>query len=336
MIRISMSRSEQTVSVNGVVYHKKTGMPLREERGPGKPDHAARTVHTKPQRSKTLSRRYVHRQTEAPKPAKTAAPAKTQPSPAADTPVAISVHKKPTQPTITRSPMVTRHAPAMKPTVKHTGLVSDIAPTSHHLVNRALAKQQKPQPAVRPPSHIVKQLAIDKALRDAPAKAERTAPLKLAKTPSRSKRLLSIASASLAVLLLGAYFTYLNMPTLSTRIAASQAGINANYPHYQPMGYSLNGPVAYDQGSVTMTFAANGSPQRFTLTQSRSGFDSLAVLDSVVAPKAGTNYQTTSSGGLTVYTYDGGAAWVSGGILYQIDGDARLSPEQVQRIATSM
>ena len=38
------------------------------------------------------------------------------------------------------------------------------------------------------------------------------------------------------------------MPTLSVRVAASQAGIDASYPSYRPDGYALNGPVTYGDG----------------------------------------------------------------------------------------
>lgn len=214
-------------------------------------------------------------------------------------------------------------------------VIADIAPTQHHLAQRVATVRTQPPAPIHHPSHVLKQLAIDKALDEAPSRTSRR-DVKLVKKSHKFKRLASIASVGVAVILLGAYFTYLNMPALSTKVAAAQAGINANYPSYQPMGYSLKGAVSYEQGSVAMTFGANGSPQEFTLTQSKSGLDSFAVLDTVVAPKAGDSYQTTSSGGLTVYTYDGGAAWVNGGILYQIDTNAHLSPSQVQRIAASL
>lgn len=159
------------------------------------------------------------------------------------------------------------------------------------------------------------------------------------KQPTRKQRVgqsLSIASAALGFLLLGGYLTYLSMPNISTRVAATQAGIDANYPSYRPSGYSLAGPVAYQQGAVSMKFAAAGTPVAYTLTQARSGWDSSAVLDSYVAPKAGKDYTITTANGLTIYTFNHDAAWVNGGILYTISGNAPLSNEQIQRIATSV
>ena len=126
------------------------------------------------------------------------------------------------------------------------------------------------------------------------------------------------------------------MPALSTRVAAVQAGINATYPGYQPAGYTLNGPVAYDKGSVTMKFASNGSSETLTLAQTKSNWDSSAVLENYVKPAAGRKYSTATINGLTIYTYNSNAAWVNGGILYTVQGSAQLAPDQIERLAASL
>lgn len=149
-------------------------------------------------------------------------------------------------------------------------------------------------------------------------------------------RRLSIAGAMVALLAFGGYLTYHNMPAIATRMAAAQAGINASFPSYQPSGYSLVGGISQQQGSVLMKFAANAGPGAFTLTQSRSDWDSSAVLANYVLPSFGRNFATTTSRGLTIYSTHNAAAWVNGGILYTIKGNAPLSSEQVERIAASM
>jgi hypothetical protein len=183
------------------------------------------------------------------------------------------------------------------------------------------------------PAKIIKQEAIQDALDRAPAKS--AAVHKPAKA-TRRPRHMSVATAALALLLLGGYLTYLNLPSLSVRVAAAQAGVNATYPDYHPDGYSLKGAVAYKEGAVSMQFAANAGPQNFTITQSKSSYDSAAVLDNYVKPKAGDQYTTYNERGLTIYTYNGNAAWVSGGVLYTIDGNAPLSGEQIRHLATSL
>lgn len=149
-------------------------------------------------------------------------------------------------------------------------------------------------------------------------------------------RYLSVAGAMVALLAFGGYLTYHNMPAIATRMAAAQAGINASFPSYQPSGYSLAGGISQQQGSVLMKFAANAGPGTFTLTQSRSDWDSSAVLANYVLPSFGRNFATTTSRGLTIYSTHNAAAWVNGGILYTIKGNAPLSSEQVERIAASM
>src|SRR5690606_25397375 len=133
-----------------------------------------------------------------------------------------------------------------------------------------------------------KQEAVSEALQKAPSHSKAAKEVKQKKR--RLPRVLSVASASLALLLLGGYFTYLNMPSLSTRVAAAQAGIDATYPSYRPDGYSLKGAVAYTQHQVNMTFKSNAGDQTFTIDQTKSNWDSSAVLENYVAKKVGDNY----------------------------------------------
>ncbi len=319
--------SEKTVTVNGTVYDKRTGLPIRLERSAQAPK-SAQQIHGHLQRSKTLNRRYVKRDEQLVQPQKS-------PTSVVVTP-AISAHKhiaKPTQPQTAQSiTHFTKHNPAP---AKKMRLVTDIGPAPHALVVSAQKKLVKPLPVTGvKPSQVIKQEAIAKAMAHTPAKRDRQEQTQPAHP--KLKRFASIASASVAVLLLGGYLTYISMPSISTKVAASQAGIDASYPAYQPSGYSLSGPVAYQQGKVTMTFAANAGPSSYTLDQTKSGWDSSAVLDDYVKPNAGDDYETTTSNGLTIYTYGTNAAWVNRGIFYTLSGDAPLSDDQIQRIATSL
>jgi hypothetical protein len=67
----------------------------------------------------------------------------------------------------------------------------------------------------------------------------------------------TILSFGLAVAVLAGYLTYANLPSISVRIAASKAGVDAKAP-FMPNGYSINGPVAYSPGIVTINYRANG------------------------------------------------------------------------------
>jgi hypothetical protein len=316
---------EKTVTINGMVYDRRTGMPLRVERGHDEPHkRSAVHVHATLQRSQTLNRKYVAKEPPLTARGRTAGQA------------AISVHKPAAAPLVSRSESISRFAREYNSSKQPTNkIIKDIGPTSHPLVRNVHTRTAKPVVVekVVKPSQVLKHEAISDAMNRAP---QRTHKQVKQPTQSRFTRALSVTSGAFAILLLGGYFTYLSMPNLSTRVAAAQAGINASYPAYKPSGYSLSGPVAYDNGNVTMKFAANAGPQNYTLSQSRSGWDSSAVLDNYVEPKAGDQYTTTTSNGLTIYSYGSNAAWVNGGILYTISGDAPLSGDQIQHIATSL
>jgi hypothetical protein len=277
---------------------------------PQQTPHYSQTIHKATQKSQTLNRRIVKKLDISPR----------------SIPAA--------RPDIQKSPSVTKFAP--HPVGMQQRSISDIGHVPHPMAAKAHAQMnaRTNQVSLAPkPSQVIKQEAIQEALDKAPS---HTANHKQVERPKSRSRFISVASSALALLLLGGYFTYLNMPSLSVRVAAAQAGVNASYPEYRPDGYSLNGPVAYSQGEVIMKFAANAGPQNFTVSQAKSNWDSSAVLDNYVKEKAGENYLTYNERGLTIYTFDGNAAWVNGGILYTITGDAPLSSDQVRRIATSM
>ena len=307
----------KTVAINGVQYDELTGLPLTENRAAETAVqnelHRVQSAHAKglhktQQRSVALNRQFVKKSAQA-------------------RPAGGMMDIK--RPVHARSPHITKFAREVpKAVAVHSP--RDIAPVAHPHVVRAHANLA-PKPVARPQTaHEIKHQAISKALENAKPNEN----VHHVKKPRR--RVTSIVAASLSLLLLGSYFTYINMPSLSVRVAAAQAGIDASYPEYRPIGYRLNGPVAYRDGQVTMEFASNSGPQHFALAQTKSSWDSTALLEKFVEPKSNGHYVTYSDAGLTIYTYGNNAAWVNGGIMYSVEGNARLSNEQVRRIATSL
>lgn len=350
--------TNNNITIKGNVYDAETGNILDAQRSARTPAAAASNFHSGTQKSHTLQRKYIKKQprtidsvapvrvsTTAGIKEKSAARSSQRLAAKRSTPPQIIRRSKRTRRVqdIRRSSNIAHFAKATtttKPSVKHpaTPETPDIAPTTNQLEQtarqrQAITKQQQTRSIL--PSQVIKQQAIQEAT-DKMLTRQQRKEIKPTKNPSLWRRLVSIGSTAIAVLLLGAYFTYINMPALSTRIAASQAGINASYPNYQPSGYSLAGPVAYQQGSVVMKFAANGSNENFTLAQTRSEWDSSAVLENYIKPKSRDKYTTTAANGLTIYSYGTHAAWVNAGILYTVDGNAELAPEQIQKIAASL
>lgn len=278
----------------------------------------AKQLHVSPQRSQTLRRSVLKK------------PATSHPL--------IQNHKPRVRSLdITPHPQVRKFAPHPVGAIKPQPRAMDIGPVVHPHVAKAHAKSAAKAAAAAAPLASTIPAAKDikeHAVKSAVERTQKRQPLKSRLLPKQ--RVASVVAATFALVLLGGYFTYLNMPTLSVRVAAAQAGIDASYPNYHPDGYALAGPVAYADGRVSMNFKANGGNQAFTLNQSKSSWDSDAVLDNYVTPRAGTTYIPYTERGLTIYTYKNNAAWVNGGILYTVEGDAPLSSEQIRRIATSL
>ncbi len=332
---------KQTISINGRHYDAHSGLAVDTPGIPVTPKHTPTTpashratthavsVHARPGRSHTLNRKTIKR----PQPA--AAPA---PAPAATQ--QITPRRNPTLTAHRPTPTAVKHISKFAPhPIKAAKPIMDIGPVSHpHVVKaHAMSKAKTEAPRVPKPvkpqtSHEIKQSAIHNAVQNTNVNHRQPKSHILKRRP----RAISIVSASIALVLMGGYLTYLNMPSISVRVAAAQAGISASYPNYKPDGYSLNGTVGYSEGKVTMKFASNGGPQSFAINQTKSNWDSAAVLDNYVSPRAGASYIPYTERGLTIYTYGNSAAWVNGGILYTIEGDAPLSSEQIRRIATSL
>lgn len=311
----------KVVTVNGRSYDAATGMPVTK-RAEKKPVQRATPVATKDihgtvQRSQTLNRRIAKKQTVS----KSAAGAK-------------SVRSM----DIARSGSVTRFAPVAKPEVKKPVVAEkpDIKPTSHPMASRALNRTAAPKKAAVVAAPVQKSLKeikdeeIEKAL-----STELPQPKKKKKTFKHAKKLI-VGIVIAVTLVVGGYLTLINLPVLSVWVASSQAGIKATYPTYSPDGYSLSQPVSFGDGEVRLNFVSNNGSGGYTITETRSSWDSTAVLKNVVKEKAGEEYTTTKDSGLTIFTYDGDAAWVNRGILYVIDSSAPLTNDQIRTIATSL
>lgn len=307
-----------TVTISGQLYDAVTGLPVAAVNStddtptPSLSKTPATKLHSTPQRSITLRRKAVK-----------------QPIAQKHAIKLHHIHKRPAMTDI--HPRVKKFAPhPVAAVASPAASVTEPAILHPHVAKAHAASRAKAQPSTPATAATIKNVAITNAV----ANTNKKPPLRERLMPRQ--RTAAVLSSVFAVVLLGGYFTYLNMPLLSVRVAAAQAGISAEYPNYRPDGYALNGPVTYGDGRVSMTFKANGGPQEFTVNQSKSSWDSDAVLDKYVAQRAGTSYIPYTERGLKIYTYDNNAAWVNGGILYTIEGDAPLSSEQIRRVATSL
>lgn len=318
----------QIIAIEGQEYDSVTGLPISNQSRaphstkneqtapPFKHSNAATYLHHSVQHSTTLHRRAVKRPSRVIKHSSNA--------------IRFS--------DVTPHPQARKFAPHPVGALAPKKQINDIGPVPHpHVVKahaKSAAKQYVQQQSVAPTASQIKEGAISAAVAKTQKQIKHRAPMSQRILPRQ--RITAILSATFALVLLGGYFTYLNMPQLSVRVAAAQAGINADYPDYHPDGYSLNGPVTYGEGRVSMNFKSNSGSQSYIVSQSKSSWNSEAVLDNYVTPRAGSSYIPYAERGLTIYTFGDNATWVNGGILYTIQGDAPLSSEQIRKIATSL
>lgn len=168
--------------------------------------------------------------------------------------------------------------------------------------------------------------------------------LNSAKSPShrlpkkiKLPRLSTVATSAAAAVLLFGYITYLNIPNISLRVAASRAGIDAELPEYNPPGFKFEGPVAYSSGEISLKYQASDNNSRsYSLIQKKSNWDSQSLLTNYVEEESSA-HEAHSRNGLTIYTLDDtSATWVNAGVWYTINDNAELSSEQLLNIATSI
>lgn len=323
---------KHTISINGQLYDAVSGLMIRDGEKvepkpvaapvkPGaprphtEPVHPSNTIHQKLQKSTTLRRGHL------------AAPKSKVPT---------SAPKRHVTGHVSRSPMISRFASHPQPFPKQhePKMINDIGP---------VVRQNTPAKAQPLTSKEVKERLIASASNKlVAAQAQKPAAIahhtkKAARIPLL-KRLKSrhLIAAGAAILLVIGYVAYLNFPGVSVRLAASQAGVDARFPNYSPDGYSFQGPVAFQPGEVELQFKSNGGGAGYTIRESNSDWNSIAVRDNLVDKASNGEYTTTTMGGVTIYTYGTRAAWTNGGVLYQVEGAAPLSPDQLHHIASSM
>lgn len=335
--------TKTTITINGRLYDAITGMPVAGpthapahkpthqaaktfsdiapsaprpdvQRTPTAPSHA---VHQRTQRSTTLNRQA----TKKPHPTHTA-PKDVTRSPQIThfnkTHVAAEVApQEPTQPPVPTAPdhLIPPHTTPMHPSV---------IKALHQSAAQTAAPQQYQS------SKELKERLIKERLAHVSTEKPKKQSLF-----ARRPRMASILASTLSLLILGGYFTYINLSNISMRVASTRAGINAEFPNYNPSGYAISGPITYAPGEVSIKYKSNTNDNSFVLTQKSANWDSQAVLDNYVRKQSNT-YLTFQERGITVYTFNNKAAWANGGLFYTVDGDASLSSEQILRLAGSL
>lgn len=206
---------------------------------------------------------------------------------------------------------------------------------STHLVSKAtqpVTPAPKAVAAAKQPIDIFEQALQRATSHEQPAVIQSKHPRRQA---ILSKRRVSVAATGVTVLALIAVVGFYNRHNLSLRMAASKAGFSASLPGYKPSGFSIS-KLNYSAGNVAINFKSHSDERAYAVTESPSDWDSATLRDNFVAP-ADSNFQTVNVAGRIVYLYGkNNAAWVNGGVWYQVKTDGSLSAQQVTDIAASL
>ncbi len=336
--------TRSTLKINGRDYDAGTGKPIAAQnpvsidgviRKP-KPNktHPIQHLIVHPAPSQTLMRSAVR------KPLKSNRLIRS-----VDTPIGLTTRS----PLIESSPMVGRIDPGLAKrakTFRHSVEISRFGATlkSAPSLPEAKASLDSPTEALaervksiaRPTGANLLERAIENAnSHNQPKLSRKEARLQHVKRKERGRGA-SVVLISLMGILVLAYAIYVNMPNVMVKVASVRAGFSAVLPSYRPAGYSL-ASVNYQPSTVSFNFSSNTDNRKFAITEHSSNWDSATLLSSAIVPIEGSHYQKITLDGQNVFLYGNDqAAWVTNGILFQVNGNSSLSDNQILQLATTL
>lgn len=148
----------------------------------------------------------------------------------------------------------------------------------------------------------------------------------------RFSTIMATAGAMAVIVGLG---VYISLPTISVKLAASRAGINAKNP-YALSGYSLDNNIAAQPGKVTISYKSASGNGGYSVTQESDKSTTDYALRLNVSRQNGGSYQEMDVNGKTVLLYGNKATWLAGDMRYTIDGSDLMDSNQLRSIVKSL
>lgn len=152
-----------------------------------------------------------------------------------------------------------------------------------------------------------------------------------------SPKIISASAAVFAIMLLGGFFAYQNVPSIGMRIAANQAGFSGKLPGSVPAGFAFKGPIEAEPNNIVVRYQSRTDDRNFVIVQRPTNWSSESLLTNFLQDSQ-LRYQVYRDKGLTVYIYNGSnATWVDKGVWYSVSSpDDTLSSEQLLELASSI
>jgi len=164
----------------------------------------------------------------------------------------------------------------------------------------------------------------------------REIPNKLHFKKKARNHIISMASGTLALLLIAGFVAYQSTPGLQLRVVGFEAGVTTGMPNFAKAGFAYQGATAAP-GKIVVGFSDNGN--KYQLSQQTTNWSGSDMIKQVGATDAsGTpNYSTVHIGNNTVYRFDNtSATWVQNGNWYQISGAAGLTDGQIKALVSTI
>lgn len=145
----------------------------------------------------------------------------------------------------------------------------------------------------------------------------------------------AIMTTAAAMASIAAIGVYVAMPSISIKVAANRAGIDAKTP-YTPAGFTIDGKVAYQDGRITINYRNKSGADGYSVTQEVNNTDTDASLEQSISSQSNNAYQVIQNGDQTLYRYRDMVTWLDNGMQYTINTNDYLNSDDISDIASSL
>ena len=145
----------------------------------------------------------------------------------------------------------------------------------------------------------------------------------------------AIMTTAAAMASIAAIGVYVAMPSISIKVAANRAGIDAKTP-YTPAGFTIDGKVAYQDGRITINYRNKSGADGYSVTQEVNNTDTDASLEQSISDQSNNAYQVIQNGDQTLYRYRDMVTWLDNGMQYTINTNDYLNSDDISDIASSL
>lgn len=211
-----------------------------------------------------------------------------------------------------------------------------IAPKKHNSsVDTPYISKQAPPISVKPVTKKSQDI-FETAMQNATSHRSTTIGGKKSHHKRTHDRIIKVGAIAAIIVVLGAFYTYNNVPNLALRSSSSRTGFAASVPKYKPTGFSLNRSVEYQPGRVVLSYNSRIDNRSFNVIQEKTTINNTDIPEQVLRGMQ-NYYPIQTKEGNTIYVYNNSnATWVNNGIWYNIQGNANLSARQLLSVASSL